>query len=79
MDGVAVADFPRGDADLIGHFVQKRLGGEARLRDAEAAERARGRVVGIVGRALDLEILIVIGAGCVRTCTLKHRAAQRGD
>ena len=78
-DGVAVADFPRGDADLIGHFVQKRLGGEARLRDAEAAERARGRVVGIVGRAFDLEILIVIGAGCVRTRTLKHRAAQRGE
>ena len=78
-NGVAVTDFPRGDADLVGHFVQKRLGGEARLRDAEAAERACGRVVGIIGRALDLEILIVIGAGCVCARAFEHRAAQRSE
>ena len=65
-NGVAVADLPRGDADKIRHLIQKRFGRKAGLRHAEAAERARGRIVRIVGVALDFKILIVIRARGMR-------------
>ncbi len=77
-DGVAAANLPRRNADDLGHFIQHRLNGKARLRHAEAAECARRRVVGVIGRALDLKILIGIGAGRMGTRALKHGAAQRG-
>ena len=77
-DSIAVADLPRGDADKVGHLVQERLGRKAGLRHAEAAERARGRIIRIIGVALDLEIFIVIRACRVRAGALEHRAAEGG-
>ena len=65
-DSVAVADLPRGDADKVGSAVQQRLHGEARLRDAKAAERTGRRIVRIVGIAVDLEVFVGIGTGGVR-------------
>ena len=78
-DGVAQTDLQWRNADLVGHFVQQRLDREAGLRDAKAAERARGRIVGVVGGAFDLKILVGVGAGGVRTRALEHRAAERGE
>ena len=77
-DGVAVADLPRGDAQLVCHLCERHFHGVAGLRHAEAAERARGRIVRIVRLAGDLKIFVVIGARRVRAGTLEHRAAERG-
>ena len=77
-DGVAVADFPGGDAELVRHLVQQGFDGKAGLRYAKAAEGACGRVVRVVGVAVDFKILIVVGPRGVRAGPLQHRAAQRG-
>ena len=77
-DGVAVADLPRGDADEVGHLVQQRLRAEAGLRHTEAAERARGWIVRIVGVPLDLEVFVGIRPRRVRARALEHRPAERG-
>ncbi len=77
-DGVAVADLPGGDAHQVGHLVQQRLGTEAGLGDAEAPEGAGRGIVGVVGAALDLEVLVGVGAGGVGAGALQHGAAQRG-
>ncbi len=77
-DGVAVADLPGGDADKLGHLIEQRLNGKAGLCDAEAAEGAGGGIVGIVGRALDLKVLVGVGSGRVGAGPLQNRAAQRG-
>ena len=77
-NGVAVADLPGGDAHQVGHLVQQRLGAEAGLGDAEAPEGAGGGVVGVVGAALDLEVLVGVGTGGVGAGALQHGAAQRG-
>ena len=58
---VAVADLPRTDAHQIRHLVEQRLRAEAGLGDTEAPEGPGRGVVGIVGVALDLEILIGVG------------------
>ena len=78
-DGVAVADLPRTDAHQIRHLVEQRLRAEAGLGDTEAPEGPGRGVVGIVGVALDLEILIGVGSGGVGAGPLQHRPAQRGE
>ena len=77
-DGVAPADLPRADAHLVGHFIEQRFDGKARLRHAEATERAGRRVIGIIGSSLDGEIFIGIRPGGVRARAFKNRSAQRG-
>ena len=77
-DGVAVADLPGGDADQVGHLIQQAFDAETGLRDAEAAEGAGGRIVGVIGPAVDLEVLIVIRTGGVGAGALQDGAAQRG-
>ena len=77
-DGVAHTNLPRRDADLLRHHVQHRFSGKAGLGHAEATESAGGRIVGIVGVALDLKILVGIRAGCVGAGALQHGAAQGG-
>ena len=77
-DGVAEADLPRRDADDVRHFIQQRFDRKAGLRHAEAAERARRRVVGVVRCAIDLKILVGIGACGVGAGAFEHRPAERG-
>ena len=45
---------------LFGEQVEVALGGKAALRHAEAAEGARGGVIGVVGLAVNLNVLVVI-------------------
>ena len=78
-DGVTPADLPRRNADLVRHFVQQALHGKARLRHAEAAERARGRVIGIVGSAFNFKIFVGIRTCRVRARALQNRAAERRE
>ena len=76
-DRVAVADLERCDADHLRQLIQIALGRKAALRDAEAAERARGRVVRVDRLAVDVDVLIVIRPRGVRTGALQHRPAER--
>ena len=75
-DGVAIADLPGGNTQLVGHFRQRHLHGEAGLRHAKAAERAGRRVIGIVRPTGNLKILVVIRARGVRARALEHGAAE---
>ena len=77
-DGVAVADLPGGDADLVGHLVHQALDRKAGLGHAEAPEGAGGGIIGVPGVAINLEILVIIGTGRMGAGPLQHRAAQRG-
>ena len=78
-DGVAVADLPGGDADLLCHLVEERFNGKAGLGHAKAPESPGGGVVGVVGRAFDLEVLVVVGTRGVGAGSLQHGAAQGGE
>ena len=75
-DRVAVADFPRADADFLRHFVEQALNCKARLRHAEAAERARRGIVRIIRAALDLKVFIGVGACRVGAGPLENGAAE---
>ena len=77
-DGVAVADLPGADAHQVRHLVQQALDAEAGLCHAEAPEGAGGWIVRVIGPAIDLKILVVIGAGGVGAGALQHRTAQGG-
>ena len=77
-DGVAHADLPGGDADLVGHFIQQALHGKAGLGDAEAPEGAGRRVVGVVRPAVTLEVFIVVRPRGVGAGALENGAAQGG-
>ena len=74
---VAVADFPRADADFLRHFVEQTLDGKAGLRHAEAAERACGRIVRIKCPTPDFKVFVGIGTCRMRAGALKNRTAER--
>ena len=76
-DCVAVTDFPGGNADHFGQQVQVAFGRKAALRHTEAPKRPARRIVSVVSLAVDLDILIVVRPGRVRTCALEHRSAER--
>ena len=77
--GVAVAYLPRSYAYLVRHHVEKALCSKTGLSNAEAAERSGRRIVGVIGSALYLEVLVIVGACCMGACPFKHRAAQRRE
>ena len=77
-DGVAVADLPGRDAHQLRHLVEHSLQTEAGLGHPEAPEGPGGRVVGVVGVAVDLEGFVVIGPRRVGAGPLQHRPAQGG-
>ena len=77
LDGVTVANLPRIRADLLGQQVDQALERKLGLANAKAAVRAGGRVVGIVAKAANVGILVLVGADGMRTGALEHRAAQR--
>ena len=77
-DGVAVADLKGGDTHQLGQQVQVAFGGKAALGHAEAPEGAGGGVVGVVGLAVDVDGLEVVGPGGVGAGPLEHRPAQGG-
>ena len=77
-DGVAVADLPGGDTHLVRHHVQKGLRGKAGLGHAEAPESPGRGIVGIIGVAGDLKILVGVGPRRMGAGPLQHRPAQGG-
>ena len=77
-DSVAVSDLPGGDAHQVRHLIEHSLQPETGLGDAEAPESSSRWIVGVVGVAVDLEILVVVGARRVGTGPLQHRPAQGG-
>ena len=77
LDGVTVADLPRIQADLLGQQVDQALERKLGLAHAKAAVRAGGRVVGVVTKAANVGVLVLVGADGMCAGALEHRAAQR--
>jgi len=77
-NGIPVADLPGGDAHDVRHFIEQRLNTETGLGHAETPEGTGGRIVGIVGPAVDLKVLIVVGTRRMGTGPLQYGTAQRG-
>ena len=77
LDGVAVANLPRIQADLLCQQVDQALERKLGLADAKAAVRTGGRVVGVVAKAANVGVLVLVGADGMRAGALEHRAAQR--
>ncbi len=63
---------------LLGEQVEAALHREVRLVGAEAAHRAAGRVVGVDGERLDVDVRHPVGAAGVAGGALEHLAADRG-
>ena len=77
LDGVAVTNLPRIQADLLCQQVDQALECKLGLANAKAAVRAGGRVVGVVAKAANVGVLVLVGADGMRAGALEHRAAQR--
>ena len=77
LDGVTVANLPRIQADLLGQQVDEALERKLGLTHAKAAEGTGRRVVGVVAKAADVGVLVLVGADGMRAGALEHRAAQR--
>ena len=75
-DGVAVANLPGVHAHLVGKHVNEALKRELALAHAKAAEGPRRRVVGVVAKAADVVVLVLVGSHGVRAGALEHGAAQ---
>ena len=77
LDSVSVTNLPRIQADLLCQQVDQALERKLGLANAKAAVRAGGRVVGVVAKAANVGVLVLVGADGMRAGTLEHRAAQR--
>ena len=77
LDGVSVTNLPRIQADLLCQQVDQALERKLGLANAKAAVRTGGRVVGVVAKAANVGVLVLVGADGVRASALEHRAAQR--
>ena len=77
LDGVSVTNLPRIQADLLGQQVDQALERKLGLANAKAAVRTGGRVVGVVAKAANVGILVLVGADGMRAGALEHRTAQR--
>ena len=77
LDGVSVANLPRIQADLLCQQVDQALERKLGLANAKASVRAGGRVVGVVAKAANVGVLVLVGADGMRAGALEHRAAQR--
>ena len=77
FDGITVTNLPRVQADLLSQQVNQALECKLGLANAKAAVRAGGRVVGVVAKAANVGVLVLVRANGVRTGALEHRAAQR--
>ena len=75
---VALADVVAVEAGPLGQHVQDALDGERGLVGAEAAHRAGGRVVGVDGHRLDVDVGHPVGAAGVAGGALQHLGAHRG-
>ncbi len=73
---VPEADLPAVDPDLLREQVEDPLDREVRLADTEAAHRAAGRVVGIDGPRLDVDVRHAVGAAGVSGRPLEHLVAD---
>jgi len=76
LDGVAEADLPGGDAHFYRQQVDVGLQGKFTLAHTESAERARGRIIGIIAETADIRVLVAVRPNRVGTRPLKHGAAQ---
>ena len=63
--GVDAAELDRVDAEFFGDHIHVLLDGEGALGHAEAAKRARRRIVGVHGEAVDFGVGDVVGPGRV--------------
>ena len=77
LDGVSVTNLPRIQANLLCQQVDQALERKLGLANAKASVRAGGRVVGVVAKAANVGVLVLVGADGMRTGALEHRAAQR--
>ena len=77
LDGVSVTNLPRIQADLLCQQVDQALECKLGLTDAKAAVRTGGRVIGVVAKAANVGVLVLVGADGMRAGALEHRAAQR--
>ena len=77
LDGITVTNLPRIQADLFCQQVDQALERKLGLANAKAAVRAGGRVVGVVAKAANVSVLVLVGADGMRAGTLEHRTAQR--
>ena len=75
LDGVTVADLPRVQADLLCQQVDETLERKLGLADAKAAVRAGRRVVGVVAKAANVGVLVLVGTDGMRAGALEHRTA----
>ena len=72
-DGIAEPDLPVGESDFIGHVVEDALHSKAALGYSEAPEGTCGRIVCIVGIAVNFKILIVVWTRGMSTGPLENR------
>ena len=75
---VPAAELDRVDAQLARHQVGVALVGPDELRDAEAAQRAGRRQVGVERVGVDRDVLDVVGAGRGEARLLRHARADVG-
>ena len=75
---VPAAELDRVDAELARDQVGVALVGPHQLRDAEAAQRAGGRQVGVERVGVDRDVLDVVGAGRGEARLLRHARADVG-
>ena len=78
LDGVAAADLPAVETGLLRQEVEAALDRERRLRHAEAAHGAAGRVVRVDGQRLHVHRRHPVRAARVAGRALEHLAADRG-
>ncbi len=78
MQRIHAAQFNRIDVQCLGEHVHHRLDRKGRLRHAKAAERARGRIVGVHGITIGAHVRDVIRACRVRGGAGHHLFAKRG-
>ena len=77
LNRVLIANLPRIQTDLLGQQVDQALERKLGLAHAKAAEGTGRRVVGVVAKAANVGVLVLVGADGMRAGALEHRAAQR--
>ena len=73
---VSQAEVERVEAGGLGEPVDQRLGGDRRLRHAEAAEGAGDRAVGVDGAGAGVDRRHAVGAGGVHRDAVRHGRAE---
>ena len=75
-DCITVADLPGTDADLLCQLRQHHFHTEAGLCDTKTTESSSRRIICIICFSVNLEILVIIRSGCMRTGSFQNRSAK---